>query len=87
MAAKTRLVSCRQWLAVAARAGSVMAVPASVLGRNGAVPPSDRIVLAGIGIGGRGAADLASFLSEPEVQFVAVCEVREERREAVKSMA
>lgn len=62
-------------------------IPGSVLGKNGAAPPSDRIVLGGIGIGSRGAAVLTAFLNEPEVQFVAVCDVREERREAIKSLA
>ncbi len=64
-----------------------MIVPSSVLGRRaGAVPPSDRIVLGGIGIGGRGTHDLRTFLQNKDVQFRAVCDVREERREAIKSM-
>ncbi len=70
----------------AAVAGAPLIVPASVLGqRAGAVPPSDRIVMGGIGIGSRGAYDLQSFLARRDVQFVAVCDVREERREIVKS--
>ena len=64
-----------------------MIVPSSVLGqRSGAVPPSDRIVMGGIGIGNRGTVDLRAFLSYRDLQFVAVCDVRNERREAVKSM-
>jgi predicted dehydrogenase len=55
-----------------------------VLGRGGAVAPSERIVMGGIGIGGRGGYDLGILLQEPEVQFVAVCDVRKARRDAVK---
>ncbi len=62
-------------------------LPGSVLGRNGAVPPSDRIVLAAIGIGPRGANVLTLFLGEKDVQFVAICDVREERRAFVKKLA
>ena len=80
----------RQFLARAARTGAIlgapMIVPASVLGRGGAVAPSERIVMGGIGIGGRGGYDLNILLQEPEVQFVAVCDVKKERREAVKSL-
>jgi hypothetical protein len=78
----------RQFLKGAAAAGAVIAaptfVPASALGRNGAVAPSERIVLAGIGIGSRGSYDLNWMMAEPDVQFVAVCDVRRSQREAVK---
>jgi predicted dehydrogenase len=69
-----------------AAAAAPLVVSGSALGLNGAVAASDRVVLAGLGIGGRGAADLGAFLAQPEVQFVAVCDVRDERREAVKKM-
>jgi len=61
-------------------------VPASVFGLNGAVPPSERIVLGGIGVGRRGTHDLNWMLPEPDVQFVADCDPNKERREAVKQM-
>ena len=60
-------------------------VPASALGLAGAVPPSDRINVAGLGIGGRGERDLESFLAQDDVQFRAICDARNERREAIKS--
>lgn len=64
-----------------------MIVPGTVLGqRAGAVPPSDRIVLGGIGLGSRGTYVLRSFLAYRDVQFRAICDVRDERREAIKSM-
>jgi predicted dehydrogenase len=59
-------------------------VPGSALGLDGAVAPSQRIVMGGIGIGGRGGYDLPIFLQFPEVQFVAVCEVQKSRRDAAK---
>jgi predicted dehydrogenase len=59
-------------------------LPARALGRDGAAAPSQRIVLGAIGIGPRGRHDLDCFLAEPDVQFVAVCDVRADRRQAVK---
>ena len=64
-----------------------MIIPCSALGRNGTVPPSERIVVAGIGIGNRGTYDLGCFLEQPDVQFAAVCDVKEVRRVAVKKIA
>jgi len=62
-------------------------VPASALGADGSVPPSERIVLGAIGIGNRGSYVLDCFVHEPGVQFVAICDVKERRRQAVKKMA
>src|SRR6266498_4653208 len=62
-------------------------IPARALGRDGAVAPSERIVLGAIGIGNRGSYVLGCFLPEPGVQFVAIAEVKEERRLAVKKKA
>jgi predicted dehydrogenase len=61
-------------------------IPGVVLGKDGAVPPSEQIVLGGIGIGNRGTYDLGCFLPEPDVRFVAVCDVKAARREAVKKI-
>ena len=58
--------------------------PSSVLGRGGAVPPSERIVLGAIGVGGRGSYDLGWMLNEADTQWVAVCDVVKGRREAAK---
>ena len=83
--------SRRQFLKTAIQAGTMFAMPqvlaGAVLGKDGAVAPSERIVLGGIGIGNRGTYDLGCFLPEPDVQFVAVCDVKAARREAVKRMA
>jgi hypothetical protein len=61
-------------------------IPASALGRNGAVPPSERIILGGIGLGPRGTGDLEWMLPERDVQFVAICDIRRQRREAIKQL-
>ncbi len=62
-------------------------IPSSALGRDGAVAPSERITVGGIGIGRRGGYDLGCFLQQPDVQFLAVCDVKEKRRLAVKKIA
>src|ERR1041384_2925776 len=84
-------VNRRSFLKTAVKAGAILAapqiIPASVLGREGAVPPSERIVLGGIGIGGRGTYVLGCFLEEPDVHFVAICDVKAARREAIKRKA
>ena len=62
-------------------------IPASALGKNGAVAPSERIVLGAIGLGPRGEYDLKFMLREKDVQFVAICDARKVRREAIKKIA
>lgn len=62
-------------------------IPASALGLGNRAAPSERIVLGGIGIGGRGSGVLAGMLPEPDVQFVAVADVQKARRDAAKAMA
>jgi hypothetical protein len=86
-----RAFTRRRFLKSTFKAGGWLLAPqivrGSVLGLNGAVPPSERIVLGGIGLGGRGTYDLSCFLGETDVQFVAVCDVKAERREAIKKKA
>ncbi len=59
-------------------------VPASALGKGGAVPPSERIVVGGIGIQNRGMHDLRWIMGRAEVQFVAICDLQKKQRLAVK---
>jgi predicted dehydrogenase len=68
-------------------AGMPTIIPASVLGRDGSVAPSNRIVLGGIGIGPRGREVLGAFLSQADVQFVAIADVQKSRREIVRKTA
>jgi predicted dehydrogenase len=55
-------------------------IPSSALGRNGGVPPSERIVMGGIGLGGQGQRNMRNFLTHNDVQWVAVCDVDATRR-------
>jgi predicted dehydrogenase len=50
-------------------------IKASALGLENTVPPSDRIVMAGIGYGMQGGGNMRSFLGKTEVQWVAVCDL------------
>ena len=56
----------RRFLKAALQASALLAAPqvvrGAVLGRDRGVAPSERIVLGGIGIGGRGTYDLGCFL-------------------------
>ena len=61
-------------------------VPGKLLGKDGAVPPSEQIILGALGIGGRGEHDLGVFLKQPDVRFLSICDVRKSRREHVKQM-
>jgi predicted dehydrogenase len=70
----------------AAVAGFPTIVKASALGRDGAVAPSDRIVMAGIGFGMQGPSNMANFLEKPEVQWVAVCDLDTEHLAMAKGM-
>ena len=51
-------------------------VPASALGKDGNTAPSNRIVMAGIGIGNMGRGDQGAFLGRGDVQYVAASDVK-----------
>lgn len=91
MQASRRKVSRRHALQAGLSAGAAFAVPtiipSSALGLDGAVAPSERIVVGGIGIGRRGEYDLSCFLEQPDVVFAAIADVKQGRREAVKKIA
>jgi len=78
----------RAMLKKAAATGAVLALPAflpgKVLGKNGAVLPSEKIVAGGIGLRGRGMGDLQWMMGQPDVQFVAICDANKKQRLAVK---
>lgn len=59
-------------------------IPSSALGKAGSVAPSNRIVVGGIGIGPRGRILLRTFLDQPDIQFVAVCDPQADRAETVR---
>jgi len=88
MKRRTSKTNRRRFLRGVLGAGAAVAVPCvvpgRVLGLDGAVLPSETILLGGIGIGRRGGYVLGCFMQEPDVRVVAVCDVRADRRQAVK---
>jgi len=77
----------RQSSLAAGAALAPLIVPAHVLGRGGGVAPSNRITLAGIGIGPRGRMVLSSMITEHDVRYIATCDVQARMRASVKAMA
>ena len=82
------LITRRDFLrGTAVAAGTAIAfptiVPSSVLGANA---PSKRIVMGAIGVGSQGTGDMQGFLSKPEVQMVAVCDVDRSFRDRAKDI-
>lgn len=65
-------ISRRNLMSTAAAAAAFTIVPRSVLGEAGNVPPSEKLNVAGVGVGGRGAGDLDEVASE---NVVALCDV------------
>ncbi|MGX5818228.1 Gfo/Idh/MocA family protein [Chitinophaga lutea] len=62
----------------AAAAAGFMIVPRHVLGGNGYTAPSDRLRVAGIGVGGKGYSDLTGF-SEGPADITVLCDVHDSR--------
>ena len=70
--------------AAAAAVACPYIIPSSALGKGGRPPASERIVMGGIGLGSQGRWDQVAFLGRDDVQYVAVCDVKKEAREAAK---
>ncbi len=83
-------LSRREWLGRTAAVGALlpfpMVIPARALGRDGAVAPSEKLGLGVIGIGPRCTYDVKSMIKEPDVRFLAICDVQKSRREAGKAL-
>ena len=90
MPEKTKNISRRSFLKGVAAAGGLLAAPyvltSAALGAAGRPPASDRIVMGGIGLGGRGSGDLDWLLGQGDVQFVSICDVAGDRRLRAKNM-
>jgi len=90
MPKKPKEISRRLFLKGAAAAGGLLAAPyvltSAALGAAARPPASDRIVMGGIGLGGRGGGDLDWLLGQGDVQFVSVCDVAGDRRQNAKNM-
>ncbi len=65
-------------LAASALIAAPTIIPASALGKNGVVAPSDRINLAFIGAGNQAGNDARSFLQDERVQITSICDVNKE---------
>jgi len=73
--------------AAAVAAGTIglpYVIPSSALGGAAQPPPSERIGLAFIGPGGRGAQLVSEFAERPDVESLAVSDVRRDQRERIK---
>lgn len=68
-------VTRRSFLQAAVAVSAPLIVPAQVLGRGGLVPPSERITIGCIGVGGQGQGNLRNFIAQPDAQVVALCDV------------
>jgi predicted dehydrogenase len=75
-------LSRRNFIRNTSLAAGFYIVPRHVLGR-GFIAPSDKLNIAGIGAGGKGASDMAEMAKSPKVNIVAMCDVDD--REAKKS--
>ncbi|MHC4995150.1 MAG: Gfo/Idh/MocA family protein, partial [Planctomycetota bacterium] len=66
-----------------ALAGGVapMFIPGTALGLDGSIAPSNRTVIAHIGVGGRGSGLMRNFIGEEIIQTAAVCDVDSQRRD------
>lgn len=80
----TNRISRRELLKAAgvAALGLPTIVPAAVLGKNGAVAPSNRITLGHIGVGGEGTKNLRIMLTQPDARVLAIGEIDPRRNRA-----
>jgi predicted dehydrogenase len=79
-----RLAGRRRFLktsvALAGAVGLPVVVPGSVLGKDGAAAPSQRVVLGCIGLGIQGMGNMRTFRGNTEVRVAAVCDVHQTQR-------
>ncbi len=59
-----------------------MIVPRHVLGGPGFTAPSDKLLIAGIGVGGKGESDLTSFYESGKAEIAFLCDVDDRRAAA-----
>jgi predicted dehydrogenase len=63
----------------AVAAAGFMIVPRYVLGGRGYTAPSDKLMIAGIGAGGKGESDIASFYQSGKAEIAYLCDVDDRR--------
>jgi len=69
---KNKKISRRDFIGAAATAAAFTIIPRSVLGGPRHIPPSEKLNIAGIGVGGQGAGDIGAVSSQ---NIVALCDV------------
>ena len=60
-------------------AAGFIILPRHVLGGKGFVAPSDRLTIAGIGVGGKGESDIANFFKSGKADIAFLCDVDDRR--------
>ena len=78
----TQRLNRRDFLKGAGLAAAPLVLPARALGLGALPPPSERVTLGYVGVGGRGNALAYRFLRVPGAQSVAVCDAKKERLES-----
>jgi len=85
---------CRSSIALGAVSSLPALIPASALARDGATAPSERVNMGFIGLGGQGSGHLlggawtyvpGGYVAREDVQVLAVCDVRKERRDRAQA--
>lgn len=64
---------------VSLAAAGFMIVPRHVLGGKGFLAPSDRLLVAGVGVGGKGQSDIANFYKSGKADIAFLCDVDDRR--------
>ncbi len=72
---KQNMDSRRSFIKKGVAASSIFIVPRHVLGGAGYTSPSDQLVLAGIGVGGKGESDLRNASVKGRERVIALCDV------------
>ena len=60
-------------------ASGFIILPRHVLGGKGFIAPSDRLLIAGVGVGGKGESDIANFFKSGKADIAFLCDVDDKR--------
>ncbi|MGC8744053.1 MAG: Gfo/Idh/MocA family protein [Verrucomicrobiia bacterium] len=71
-------INRRKFLKAGATAAAITIVPRWILGGAGVVPPSEKVYIGIVGVGGQGRTNADALFREPDAQIVAVCDPNEE---------
>jgi predicted dehydrogenase len=88
---KKKMISRRRFLTgaaglSAAAVGFPYFVPFSALGKAGNVAASNRIIVGCIGVGPQGTGVMGNFLRQKDARVVAICDLKKQRRQAVRNI-